>query len=97
MSGKDIAEAIRTGIRLNHPDAFADELAKVDKLLQDHDLKKDQGVILTWIPKVGLRWQVTGRNELIVNNPAFARAVWEIFLGRNSIDEDIKTALVSRL
>jgi hypothetical protein len=97
VSGPDITDAIRTGIRLNHRDGFADELAQVDKLLRDQDLRKGRGVMLTWVPKVGLRWQLTGQPELFVKNPAFARAVWEIYFGRHSIDEHIKAALVARL
>ena len=53
--------------------------------------------LVVWVRPGRLRWQVTGRNELVINNPAFARAVWETFFGRNCIDERIKAALVSRL
>jgi len=98
VGGKDMAEAIRAGIRLNYPaGAFAAELAKVDQLLLARTLKKGQHVILTAIPKVGLRCQVAGAEELLVDSPAFARAVWEIYLGRNNLGESIKAALVSRL
>jgi hypothetical protein len=98
VDGKDMAEAIRTGIRLNHPaQAFPAELGKVDQFLQSRNLKKGQHVLLTAIPKVGLRCQVTGAADLTVDNPAFARAVWEIYLGRNNLGEPIKAALASRL
>ena len=36
-------------------------------------------------------------NVAIVNSPAFAKAVWEIYLGRNSVGEGVKTGLTSRL
>jgi hypothetical protein len=98
VDGKDMAEAIRTGIRLNHPaNAFGTELSKVDQWLQARNLRKGQHVILTAIPKGGLRCQVTGTTDLVVDNPMFARAVWEIYLGRNNLGEPIKTALVARL
>jgi hypothetical protein len=98
VGGRDMAEAIRAGIRLNHPGgAFAAELGKVDQLLLARTLKKGQHVILTAIPKVGLRCQVAGADELLVDSPGFARAVWEIYLGRNNLGEPIKAALVSRL
>ena len=44
-----------------------------------------------------LRCQVTGAADLMVENPTFARAVWEIYLGRNNLGEPIKAALASRL
>jgi len=98
VDGKDMAEAIHSGIRLNHPaGAFAAELGQVDKLLQARTLKKGQNVLLTALPKGGLRCQVPGAPELVVDSPAFARAVWEIYLGRNNLGESIKAALVSRL
>ena len=40
---------------------------------------------------------MAGAPELLVDSPAFARAVWEIYLGRNNLGEPIKAALVSRL
>ena len=98
VSGADMADAIRTGIRLNHPaDAFAAELGKFEAVLKGLSLTKGQHVLLTAIPKVGVRCQAFGKADVVIESPAFARAVWEIYFGRNNLGEPIKAGLTSRL
>src|SRR5262245_5565841 len=98
IGGRDMADAIQTGIRLNYPaDAFAAELNKVMKTLGGMDLRKGDHVMLTAIPRIGLRCQVIGKTDVVIENPAFARAIWDIYLGRNNLGEPIKAGLTSRL
>jgi Chalcone isomerase-like len=98
VNGRDMADAIQTGIRLNYPpDAFASELGKVMKTLGGMDLRKGDHVMLTAIPRVGLRCQVVGKTDVVIENPAFARAIWDIYLGRNNLGDAIKAGLTSRL
>jgi hypothetical protein len=98
VEGKDMADAIRTGLRLNYPaDAFAAELGKFESLLKSQSLTRGQHVLLTAIPKVGFRCQVAGKADVLIESSAFARAIWEIYLGRNNLGEPIKAGLTSRL
>src|SRR5262245_42911730 len=47
VGGRDIAEGIRMGVRLNHPaDAFAPELAQIGQVLQTMRLDKGDRVTL---------------------------------------------------
>jgi hypothetical protein len=98
VKGRDMAEGIQSGVRLNHPaNAFPAELGKIVKTLGTMDLRKGDQVMLTAIPRVGLRCQVVGKGEVTIESPAFARAVWDIYLGRQNLGEPIKAALTSRL
>jgi hypothetical protein len=98
VTGKDMAEAIETGVRLNYaPDAFAPELKKVGQTLGTLDLRKGDHVFLTAIPRVGLRCQIVGKLEILIENPAFARAIWDIYFGRQNLGEPLKAGLTSRL
>jgi hypothetical protein len=97
VAGKDMADAIRAGIRLNHPaDAFGPELARMGQLLQSMRLEKGNRVTLTAAPGAGLRCQVAGKADTMIGDPAFSRAVWDIYLGRNNLGDAIKSGLVSR-
>jgi hypothetical protein len=98
VAGRDMADAIRAGVRLNHPaDAFAPELAHVAQVLGAMRLEKGDRVTLTAVPGAGLRCQVAGKADVTVGTPAFARAVWDIYLGRQNLGEAVKAGLASRL
>jgi hypothetical protein len=98
VSGRDMAEAIQTGIRLNHPaDAFGSELTKMAKILGAIEIRKGDQVKLTALPRVGLRCEVIGKADVLLENPALARAIWDIYLGRQNLGESIKAGLTSRL
>jgi hypothetical protein len=98
VTGKDMADAIQTGVRLNHaPDAFPAELKKVGQVLGALDLRKGDHVFLTAIPRVGLRCQVVGKSDVTIENPAFAKAIWDIYFGRQNLGEPLKAGLTSRL
>ena len=98
VTGRDMSEAIQTGIRLNYPaDAFRAELGAVAKILDSIDIRKGDHVMLTSIPRKGLRCEVVGKTNVSIENPAFARAIWDIYLGRQNLGESIKAGLISRL
>jgi hypothetical protein len=95
VESKDMAEAFRAAIRLNYPEpAFANELATLTQALQGLTFKKGDHVRLSHVPKIGLRIDFSGQGSFQIANVAFARAVWEIYLGKNNIDEQIKRRLV---
>jgi hypothetical protein len=98
VDGPTMFAGIRTGIRQNHSaDAFAGELGQLERLLRPLDLAKGQHVLLTFIPKVGVRCEAIGKADGTINGPAFAKAIWEIYLGRYNLGEPIKSGLTSRL
>ena len=53
--------------------------------------------MLTSIPRKGLRCEVVGKTNVSIENPVFARAIWDIYLGRQNLGESIKAGLISRL
>jgi hypothetical protein len=97
VAGPDMAEAFRSAIRLNHPAPnFADEVQMLVEKLQGATAVKGDHIYLTHLPGVGLQVKM-GRQEFIIRNPEFTRAVWDIYLGKNNIGEGIKKGLTSRL
>lgn len=98
VDGPDMAEAFVAGIRRNYAaPAFAEELQLLAELIRANPVKKGDVVLLTHIPQVGLHCQLVGKTEQLIKNVAFAQAVWEIYLGRNNIDDAIRKSLTSRL
>ena len=57
--------------------------------------KENDRVWLTNVPGVGLCIKLEGKTEILIQNPQFSRAFWDIYLGRNNLGEDIKKGLVS--
>jgi hypothetical protein len=98
VDGKDMAEAFRAGIRLNYAaPRFDRELDTLIDAFRAVDIKKGDHFWMTYIPKVGLHCNLVGKSEFLVKDVAFARAVWEIYLGKNNLGESIKKALAERL
>jgi hypothetical protein len=93
-----MADALRTGIRANYDDPqFADELKSLSDFMNKLEIKKGDQVRLTHIPDKGLQADVEGKAQILIENPAFSKAVWDIYLGKNNLGNAIKNALVSRL
>ena len=95
VSGKEMAEAFKTGINLNHPGAFADEITMLQELIQKQALTRDDHVVLTSVPAVGLHCNVGGKMDVLIKNVKFSQAVWEIYLGKNNLGDKIRDGLVS--
>jgi Chalcone isomerase-like len=98
VGGKDMADAFLKGIRLNHPEpAFAEEVKELQEVIQKQALAKDDHVVLTFVPGVGLHCNVGGKTEFLIKNVQFAQAVWDIYFGKNNLGDAICKALLSRL
>jgi len=98
VAGSVMAEAFQEAIRLNYAaPAFDAEVGQLVQLLSAHDAQKGDTIVFTHIPGVGLQCQMPGQADLLIKNVPFARAVWEIYLGKNNLGEAIKRGLVSRL
>jgi hypothetical protein len=98
VDGKDMAEAFQSAIRMNHAaPAFEAELNGLMEYMKANPVKKGDTVFLTHIPGRGLHVMVVGKTEMMIPNVNFARAVWEIYLGKNNLGDYIKKGLTSRL
>ena len=98
VDGKDMAAAFQSAVRANHPEpAFAAEVEQLTRLLQGESARKGEHIFLTHLPGVGLHIARPGKADFTIRNPAFSRAVWDIYLGKNNLGEGIKKGLVSRV
>lgn len=98
VDGKDMAEAFRSALRLNHPEPeFADEMNQLMAFMRTCTMRKGEHAFLTHVPGVGLQVNVTGKADFVIKNVDFSRAVWGMYLGRKNIGESIKRGLTSRL
>jgi hypothetical protein len=98
VGGKDMAEAFQAAIRANYPDStFNAELNALGEMMRALSVQKGDHVFLTNIPGKGLYCDLVGKKAFMIENVAFSRAVWEIYLGKNNISDAIKKGLVSRL
>lgn len=60
------------------------------------DLRSGQEVVIVWAPGVGLETKVAGVDKPVINDKAFASAVFAIWLGDKPIQEEVKKDLVAR-
>lgn len=97
LDGKEMADAFRNAIRLNHPEpAFNHEVAKLSEFMQSLSVKKGDHVWLTHLPGVGLHCQLHNKTDVTIPNPKFSQSVWDIYLGKNNLGDHIKKGLLSR-
>ena len=98
VAGKEMAEAFRSAIRLNYPEPqFTDEINTMMECIQANDVHKGDQVWLTHVPNVGLHINLVGKKDVLIKNPRFSQAVWDIYLGKENLGDTIKHGLVSRL
>ncbi|MFN4261862.1 MAG: chalcone isomerase family protein [Gemmataceae bacterium] len=98
VSGNDMAKAFKEAIRLNYSEtSFQREINTLSEFLSRHTTQPGDHVFLTYVPNVGLDVTLVGKAAVRIENVAFARALWEIYLGRNNLGETIKRGLTSRL
>lgn len=62
-----------------------------------NEVRSGQEVVIVWAPGVGLETKVAGADKPVINDKAFASAVFAIWLGDKPIQEDIKRDLVARV
>jgi len=98
VAGDEMAAAFRTIIRQNYPEpAFADEVKMLTSLFEKTAAKKGDHVWITHIPKVGVHCRREGKEELLIRNVEFSKAVWDNYLGENNCGEAVKRGLISEL
>jgi hypothetical protein len=98
VDGKTMAGAFREAVRLNYAaPAFTKELDSLARVLEESSVKKGDHVWLSHVPGLGLHVRLPGKREMVIPNSAFAKAIWEVYVGRNNLGEAIKQGLTSRL
>jgi hypothetical protein len=98
VDGKTMASSFREALRLNYAaPAFNAELDRLADAVADTPLKKGDHVWLSHVPGLGFHARLAGKKEILIPNPQFSRAIWEIYLGKRNLGEGIKQGLLSRL
>jgi len=82
-------------------DAFRDSLKGAGSKAEPwiayfNDLRSGQEIVIGWVPGVGLKTKVAGTDKPVLDDKAFASAVFAIWLGDKPIQEDVKRALITR-
>jgi hypothetical protein len=98
VAGTDVADSFRTAIRANYPaPEFNDELDELTNYLAAQTIRQGDHVWLTHVQGTGLHVILVGKAEKLIKNPRFARAVWDIYFGKNNLGDAVKNGLTSRL
>jgi hypothetical protein len=98
VDGQAMAEAFVEGIRLNYPEPkFADQCKSLLDFMKGQNLKVGDHVWLTHVPNVGFNCKLPGDKDVLIKDVAFAKAIWDIYLGNKNIGDEVKAGLTSRL
>jgi hypothetical protein len=98
VDSEDFVAAFRIAVgRIDPDDKFAPEFKQLTDAVGDRAAAKGDHVYLVSVPGVGVRIRLAEKVDVTIKNPAFARALWEIYLGENPIDDGIKNGLVGLL
>jgi hypothetical protein len=98
VGSADFIDAFQTAVGKTYPaDKFAAEFAQLSAAVGDKSAQKGDHVSLLYVPATGLRVQIVGKVDVTIKNPAFAQALWEVYLGSKPIDDDLKKGLTSLL
>lgn len=97
VDGEDMASAFRDAIRANYPKGFDAELKKIDAYFKPKTVKPGDRIKFVHIPGSGVRCEVSGQKALFFEGVKFSKVIWDMYLGKENVSEDIKEGLVSRL
>jgi hypothetical protein len=98
VGGSDMAASFKESIRMNHPaPRFEAELNTLVAFMEATSVQQGDHVWLTHVPGVGFEANVAGKKDIRIKNVGFAKAIWDIYLGKNNLGAAIKQGLVSRL
>jgi hypothetical protein len=96
VSGNDMAQTFRSIFRQNYPEPqFKDEVKTLTDLFQRTAAQRGDEVWITHVPKVGLHCQRRDKEDVLIKNVDFAKAVWNNYLGKYNTGEDVKYGLIS--
>ncbi len=98
VTGSDFVDAFRTAIgKERAKKEFATEFTKLSEAVNSATADKGDYVILYYVPGDGTQIRIGQAVDVTIPGQSFSRAIWETFLGKNSIDSDIKKGLVSQI
>ncbi len=98
VGGREMAQSFKTVLRLNYPEpAFADEVKTLIELFEKTSAQRGDEVLITHVPKVGLLCRRAGREEVLIKNVDFSKALWDNYLGKRNVGEAVKQGLISGL
>jgi hypothetical protein len=90
--------AFRAAVGKSYPeDKFAAEFKQLVEAVGENAAAKGDHVMLLHVPGEGVRIQVGKTVDVTVKSPAFAQALWEVYLGPKPLDEGLKKELVGLL
>jgi hypothetical protein len=94
----DFIAAFRGAVARNHPeDKFAAQFKQLTTAVGNNSAAKGDHVFLVYLPGEGVRIRIADKVDVVIKSTAFAQALWEVYLGANPLDDDIKKGLVSLL
>ena len=101
VTGPQMADAIKKSIIANHPEKeFPEDLERLMAFIRERSIAQGDRVCITHIPAVGLAIKIFHRETVrtvTIRNTKLARAIWDIYFGKNCLSEEIKKDLISRL
>jgi hypothetical protein len=98
VSGTDMAESLLTVLRQNHPaPAFTAEAKALTDKMRSGTAQNGDHILIAHVPKVGLHFKRVGGEEILIQNVAFSKAMWESYFGKHNVSEDVKSGLLSSL
>ena len=98
VDGKNLAEAFRSAIRLNHAEpTFNAEIKSLEHYMRNMSARKGDHLTMTHMPGIGLHIRVAGKVDFVIRSASFSRAIWDIYLGEKNLGESLKKGLASRL
>jgi len=98
VDGGTMSENVVSMILANHARTeFPEDLRAFEQFLRDNSVAAGDNVYITHVPGKGFTCEIVGRAELVVENLKLANAVWEIYLGRRNLGQNIKDGLTNRL
>ncbi len=91
----DFIGAFKAAVGKTYPaDKFAAEFAQLATAVGNTAAAKGDHVTLLHMPGEGVRIQIGRKVDVTVKSPAFAQALWEVYLGPKPLDEGLKKGLV---
>lgn len=90
----DFIGAFKAAVGKTHPaDKFAAEFKQLGDAVGDTAAAKGDHVTLLSVPGEGVRVQMGRKVDVTIKSPAFAQALWEVYLGPKPLDEGLKKGL----
>lgn len=94
FSREKLIGAFREVIESNYPDLtpIAADLATFEAYFT-RDAQSGDVILFTWLPGQGLATELNGEVTGTITNAAFVEALWSVWFGGESVDDDMKANL----